>query len=113
MIDREDLSIYEKMIYIVLARYSNEESSCFPSYKTISEKAGCSIRQVSNILNELENKELIIRENRNHEGKKEKNSNLYFLISSKAKVQNEVPNVRHEVPNPMAPGALHVRHEVP
>ncbi|WP_417281387.1 helix-turn-helix domain-containing protein, partial [Clostridioides difficile] len=25
------------MIYIVLARYSNEESSCFPSYKTISE----------------------------------------------------------------------------
>lgn len=113
LIDREDLSIYEKMIYIVLARYSNEESSCFPSYKTISEKAGCSIRQVSNILNELENKELIIRENRNHEGKKEKNSNLYFLISSKAKVQNEVPNVRHEVPNPMAPGALHVRHEVP
>lgn len=106
LIDREDLSIYEKVIYIVLARYSNEESSCFPSYKTISEKAGCSIRQVSNILNELENKELIIRENRNHEGKKEKNSNLYFLISSKAKVQNEVPN-------PMAPGALHVRHEVP
>ncbi|HFG9719351.1 TPA: helix-turn-helix domain-containing protein [Clostridioides difficile] len=99
LIDREDLSIYEKMIYIVLARYSNEESSCFPSYKTISEKAGCSIRQVSNILNELENKELIIRENRNHEGKKEKNSNLYFLISSKAKVQNEVPNVRHEVPS--------------
>ncbi|HHQ5612915.1 TPA: helix-turn-helix domain-containing protein [Clostridioides difficile] len=92
MIDREDLSIYEKMIYIVLARYSNEESSCFPSYKTISEKAGCSIRQVSNILNELENKELIIRENRNHEGKKEKNSNLYFLISSKAKVQSEVPS---------------------
>lgn len=92
LIDREDLSIYEKMIYIVLARYSNEESSCFPSYKTISEKAGCSIRQVSNILNELENKELIIRENRNHEGKKEKNSNLYFLISSKAKVQSEVPS---------------------
>ncbi|MCC0647809.1 helix-turn-helix domain-containing protein [Clostridioides sp. ZZV15-6598] len=113
LIDREDLNIYEKMIYIVLARYSNEESSCFPSYKTISEKAGCSIRQVSNILNELENKGLIIRENRNHEGKKEKNSNLYFLISSKAKVWNEVPNVRHEVPNPMAPGALHVRHEVP
>ncbi|WP_343097565.1 helix-turn-helix domain-containing protein [Clostridioides difficile] len=113
LIDREDLSIYEKMIYIVLARYSNEESSCFPSYKTISEKAGCSIRQVSNILNELENKELIIRENRNHEGKKEKNSNLYFLISSKAKVQSEVPNVRHLMPNPMAPGALHVRHEVP
>ncbi|HBG6160500.1 TPA: helix-turn-helix domain-containing protein [Clostridioides difficile] len=113
MIDREDLSIYEKMIYIVLARYSNEESSCFPSYKTISEKAGCSIRQVSNILNELENKELIIRENRNHEGKKEKNSNLYFLISSKAKVQSEVPNVRHLMPNPMAPGALHVRHLMP
>ncbi|CZR83045.1 hypothetical protein CDFC105_53908 [Clostridioides difficile] len=113
LIDREDLGIYEKMIYIVLARYSNEESSCFPSYKTISEKAGCSIRQVSNILNELESKGLIIRENRNHEGKKEKNSNLYFLISSKTKVRNEVPNVRHDMPNPIAPHALHVRHEVP
>lgn len=112
LVDREDLNIYEKMIYIVLVKYSNEESCCFPSYKTISKKAGCSERQVSNILKNLETKGLIIRKNRKRKGSNEKESNLYVLLSSKQKTQHTVPNVRHEVLNPIAYGAEPVRHEV-
>lgn len=113
LVDREDLSIYEKMIYIVLIRYSDEESCCFPSYKTISKKAGCSERQVSNVLKSLEEKGLLIRKNRKRKGSNEKESNLYVLLSAKQEVQHTMPNVRNEVLNPTACGAVHVRNEVP
>lgn len=113
LVDREDLTIYEKMIYIVLIRYSNEESSCFPSYKTISKKASCSERQVSNVLNSLEKKGLIVRKNRIREDGNEKDSNLYILLSVKQEVQHPVPNLRNEVPNPTACDAVPVRHGVP
>lgn len=112
LVDREDLSIYEKMIYIVLIRYSDEESCCFPSYKTISKKAGCSERQVSNVLKSLEEKGLLIRKNRKRKGSNEKESNLYILLSAKQEVQHTMPNVRNEVLNPTACGAVHVRNEV-
>lgn len=113
LVDREDLSIYEKMIYIVLIRYSDEESCCFPSYRTISKKAGCSERQVSNVLKKLEEKGLLIRKNRKRKGSNEKESNLYVLLSVKQEVQHTMPNVRNEVLNPTACGAVHVRNEVP
>ncbi|HFG9188000.1 TPA: conserved phage C-terminal domain-containing protein [Clostridioides difficile] len=113
LVDREDLSIYEKMIYIVLIRYSDEESCCFPSYKTISKKAGCSERQVSNVLKSLEEKGLLIRKKRKRKGSNEKESNLYILLSAKQEVQHTMPNVRNEVLNPTACGAVHVRNEVP
>lgn len=112
LVDREDLSIYEKMIYIVLIRYSDEESCCFPSYKTISKKAGCSERQVSNVLKRLEEKGLLIRKNRKRKGSNEKESNLYVLLSAKQEVQHTMPNVRNEVLNPTACSAVHVRNEV-
>ncbi|HBE9109979.1 TPA: conserved phage C-terminal domain-containing protein [Clostridioides difficile] len=44
---------------------------------------------------------------------KEKDSNLYILLSVKQEVQHSVPNVRNEVPNPTACDAVPVRHGVP
>lgn len=44
LVDREDLGIYEKMIYIVFVRYFDNESCCFLSYKMIVLKCGCSER---------------------------------------------------------------------
>jgi len=32
LLDREDLTIYEKTVYIVIARYVNGENKAFPSY---------------------------------------------------------------------------------
>lgn len=43
----------------------------------------------------------------------EKESNLYVLLSVKQEVQHTMPNVRNEVLNPTACGAVHVRNEVP
>lgn len=80
LVDREDLTIYEKIIYVVLVRYSDNESSCFPSKLTISKKSGCSIATVKRVINSLEEKELIKKVNRKNEhGNNE--SNLYYIAS--------------------------------
>ena len=39
LLDRQDLTIYEKTVYIVIARYVNGENKAFPSYGTIAKKA--------------------------------------------------------------------------
>ncbi|MGO0904083.1 helix-turn-helix domain-containing protein [Clostridioides difficile] len=78
LIYREDLSVYEKMIYITLASYSDDNSCCFPSCKTISKKVGCSERQVSRALNNLESKNLIQRKKYRSECK----NNMYFVFKS-------------------------------
>ena len=38
LLDRQDLNIYEKTVYIVIARYVNSENKAFPSYETIAKK---------------------------------------------------------------------------
>lgn len=82
LIDREDLTIYEKMVYIVLARHSNDGSCCFPSYKTIAMKAGCSDRKVMKTIEALEEKKLICKEKRKS-SKNKQMSNMYFIMSAK------------------------------
>ncbi|MFL1471466.1 conserved phage C-terminal domain-containing protein [Paraclostridium bifermentans] len=82
LIDRDDLTIYEKMIYIVLARHSNDSSCCFPSYKTIAMKAGCSDRKVMKTIESLEEKKLICKKERKTSNNKQM-SNMYFIMSAK------------------------------
>lgn len=112
LIDREDLTIYEKMIYIVLARYSNEESFCFPSYKTISAKCGCSERQAKNVIKSLEEKGLIKKENRTRDNSNEKESNIYFVLTAKVGYACDAQHVVNMMHNPSAPHAQQVVHEV-
>lgn len=80
-VDRADLTIYEKMTYIVLARHANSESTCFPSYNTIAQKAGCSRRKVIDCISSLEKKNLIKKEIRKSEG--DFSSNIYQVMSIK------------------------------
>ncbi|CZR99320.1 hypothetical protein CDFC105_72926 [Clostridioides difficile] len=112
LIDREDLTIYEKMIYIVLARHSNEESFCFPSYKTISAKCGCSERQAKNVIKSLEEKGLIKKENRTRDNSNEKESNIYFVLTAKVGYACDAQHVVNMMHNPSAPHAQQVVHEV-
>ncbi|MET1838533.1 helix-turn-helix domain-containing protein [Clostridioides difficile] len=112
LIDREDLTIYEKMIYIVLARHSNEESFCFPSYKTISAKCGCSERQAKNVIKSLEEKGLIKKESRTRDNSNEKESNIYFILTAKVGCACDAQQVVNVMHNPSAPHAQHVVHEV-
>lgn len=112
LVDREDLTIYEKMIYIVLARHSNEESFCFPSYKTISAKCGCSERQAKNVIKSLEEKGLIKKENRTRDNSNEKESNIYLVLTAKVGCACDAQHVVNMMHNPSAPHAQQVVHEV-
>lgn len=80
LIDNLGLSTYEKMIYIVLVRHLDYESTCFPSKLTISKKSGCSIATVKRVINSLEEKELIKKVNRKNENGNNE-SNLYYIAS--------------------------------
>ncbi|HFG9748235.1 TPA: conserved phage C-terminal domain-containing protein [Clostridioides difficile] len=112
LIDREDLTIYEKMIYMTLVRHLNENSFCFPSHKTISKKSGCSESQVKKVIKSLENKELIKKENRTKLNSKEKDSNIYFVLTAKiSRAYGDLP-VGHSETHPRACGDLPVGHVV-
>lgn len=112
LVDREDLSVYEKMIYIILARYSNEESFCFPSHKTISKKCGCSESQVKKVIKNLEDKQLIKKENRSKLNSKEKDSNIYFVLTSKECKLRGNPPLGHDVTYPRSRGNPPLGHDV-
>jgi len=68
LLDRQDLTIYEKMIYIVIARYVDKEDKAFPSVSTIAKKGSMSERQVQTIISSLVKKGLIKREPRINKG---------------------------------------------
>ncbi|MBU5308421.1 helix-turn-helix domain-containing protein [Clostridioides mangenotii] len=95
LIDNLQLTTYEKMIYIVLVRHTNEDSNCFPSMSTISKKAGCSVATVKRTVKSLEDKSLIKKVTRKVEGKKENNSNLYYIMSAKGGVCENLGSERH------------------
>ncbi|MDL2232182.1 helix-turn-helix domain-containing protein [Ruminococcaceae bacterium OttesenSCG-928-L11] len=84
MIDRavlmnEELTVYDKTIYAILCSYANyEDGSCFPSYKTIARKAGCSRRKaIATVAKLVELGLLEKREQFNSVG--DNTSNLYFI----------------------------------
>lgn len=120
LIDNINLTIYEKMVYMVLVRHANEESSCFPSITTIAKKTGCSRPTAIKALNSLEKLGLIKKVVRTIQGRKENDSNLYYVMSiggskgdlppskpvlppkeeNVSKVVNEVDHVVNEVNYP-------------
>lgn len=83
LIDNLDLSTYEKMIYIVLVRHLDDESTCFPKKSTIAKEAGCSEATVKRTINSLEEKKLIKRVFRKDKKTGSNTSNLYYVASSK------------------------------
>ncbi|HFL3159006.1 TPA: helix-turn-helix domain-containing protein [Clostridioides difficile] len=90
LVDREDLGVYEKMAYMVMARYSDDESSCFPSLSLISKKMGCGITTVKKTINSLEEKNLIIKVHRKVKNKKENDTNVYYIMSLKGKSSGDI-----------------------
>lgn len=82
VVDREDLSSNEKLIYMALARYANESDEAFPSYSTLSRKTSLSKRTIINGIKSLIEKKLIKKTKRYSNSSKENNSNLYTLFSA-------------------------------
>jgi len=113
LLDRGDLTIYKKMIYIVIARYVDKEDKAFPSVPTIAKKGSMSERQVQMIINSLVKKGLIKKEPRMNN--KSKTSNLYTLLSVKTNQSDKdkkggVVNDVHHPGEYCAPPLVNVVH---
>lgn len=72
------LNTHEKMIFIALKIFTDNNNQCFPSLKKISDITGISKRKIQDSLKEMERKQIISIENRfgTYGGK---SSNLYTL----------------------------------
>lgn len=58
---RNDITIYEKMVWIVLKKYKMKNEKCWPAEVTIAEKVPCGITSVKKALNGLERKGLLTK----------------------------------------------------
>ncbi|CZR95874.1 hypothetical protein CDFC105_73081 [Clostridioides difficile] len=90
VIDNSSLSMHEKMAYITLARYADNESMCFPSNATIAKKMGCSINTARKAIKSLEEKQLIKKIPRK-KNEKENDSNLYCVMSLRGMSRDDIP----------------------
>ena len=94
LLDREDLTIYEKTVYIVIARYVNGENKAFPSYETIAKKGSMAKVQAMRVVKSLTQKGLLKKEARKNKNNEGSTSNLYTLLNPKPKYKNNDKNKR-------------------
>lgn len=105
LVDRDDLDVFEKMVYIVLARHVNSSTgTCFPSYPTIAAKAGISERKAISTVKSLIKKSLLLKEVRKETGKNSNATNIYTILSAK------VVHDMHQGGAQYAPGVVHDMH---
>jgi len=90
LLDREDLTIYEKTVYIVIARYVNGENKAFPSYETIAKKGSMAKIQAKRVVKSLAQKGLLKKEARKNKDNKSYTSNLYTLLNPKPKDKSNI-----------------------
>lgn len=125
VLEMEDLSIYEKMTYIVLRSFCNpHKAEAFPSYDTIAKMGSMSRRQAIYCVNSLIKKGLIKKERRYDVTKNKKirhTSNLYTLQAPKKQKapdceekgsDNQSSDLVHSMHHPSAPHAPRVVHDM-
>jgi len=110
LLDRKDLTIYEKTVYIVIARYVNGENKAFPSYETIAKKGSMSRSKAKYVVNSLVQKGLLKKEFRKSKDKNCYTSNLYTLLNPKGNDYKK--GVGHVVTYPRSCGDLPLGHVV-
>lgn len=114
LIDRDDLNPYEKLLYMTLARYCDNNGKCFPAIETLMKATGINSKAtIVKYLKNLEEKELIfvIR----CSGK----SNTYYLKNAEKKEKEQfISNTSsgdepvHEMNRTSSPDELLPVHEV-
>ena len=76
--DVEEIGKCEKLVYMYLARCSNQGSKAFPSYKTIAEKCSMSRRKAIDSVKKLKELELVEKQERKYKPDMNK-TNLYWI----------------------------------
>ena len=115
LLDREDLTIYEKTVYIVIERYVNSENKAFPSYENIAQKGSMAKVQAKRVVKSLVEKGLLKKEARKNKDNKSHTSNLYTLLNPNPKDENsngkdEVVSHRYQGGVPEIPGVVSDRY---
>lgn len=89
ILESENLNTYDKLTYIILARFANKNAkTCYPSLNLLCKYVGCSRPTVIKSLKKLEELKLIEIQNRDTE-KEGHISNIYVLLD----VDNPVNNL--------------------
>lgn len=84
LIDRDDLNPYEKLLYMTLARYCDNNSKCFPAIETLMKATGINGKAtIIKYLKNLEKKELIFIV------RSSGRSNVYYLKNSDKKEEDQ------------------------
>jgi len=98
LLDRQDLNIYEKTVYIVIARYVNSENKAFPSYETIAKKGSMAKVQAMRVVKSLIRKGLLKKEARQNKINGGSTSNLYTLLNPKPNSKDKEEGVSDRYP---------------
>jgi len=59
-LNKLDLTIYEKMVFLSLCTYAGKSNACFPGQKGIAKNLGISVRTVNTTIKSLEDKSGLI-----------------------------------------------------
>jgi len=112
LLDREDLNIYEKTVYIVIARYVNSENKAFPSYETIAKRGSMAKVQAMRVVKSLIKKGLLKKEARKNKINGGSTSNLYTLLNPKpnSRDKKEGVSVRYPGGTPQISGVVSHRY---
>jgi DNA-binding Lrp family transcriptional regulator len=102
IIDDNELTVYEKMTYIVLCRFARD-GECFPSYETIAKRVGCSRQKAINVVKTLCEKGLISKVQRKND-EDEYTSNIYYINGfdntfEEGNQQELLPNQQEKLPS--------------
>ncbi|MBI5328337.1 MAG: helix-turn-helix domain-containing protein [Deltaproteobacteria bacterium] len=81
LIDRDDLNIYEKTLYMTFCRFVDKNSKCRPSLQAISTAAGFSKRKAADTIKSMIEKGLIEKKRRITENG-DPTSNEYTVLSA-------------------------------
>jgi len=113
LLDRQDLNIYEKTVYIVIARYVNSENKAFPSYETIAKKGSMAKVQAMRVVKSLIRKGLLKKEARKNKINGGSTSNLYTLLNPKPNSKDEEEGVSDRYPGGIQQISGVVSHRYP
>jgi len=113
LLDRDDLTIYEKTVYIVIARYVNSENKAFPSYETIAKKGSMAKVQAMRVVKSLIKKGLLKKEARKNKTNGGSTSNLYTLLNPKSNNKDKKEGVSVRYPGGIPQISEVVSHRYP
>ena len=93
-IDKKLLSTNARLCYLVLKMYAGQNEECYPSYKAIGERMGCSRNTAIKAIKELEDKKLIFKTTRKNK-KDENMSNTYIVLDA----ENFMKDIGKSIPD--------------